>query len=332
MAGEPDPRENEAVNRPRRRPACALLAAPAALVALPAGVLAHGQAAPAPELPGVLLAWRLDPLPLAGVAVAAIAYLWMARAVSTAHPANRPAGWRTAAFLAGLTAILLALISPIEAYEGQLFSVHMVQHMLLELVAAPLLLLGAPVTLALRAASPSVRRRLLTMLHSRAVAIVSFPLLAWVLFAAVNWGWHLSPPLYNDALESPPLHYFQHATFIVAALLFWWPVIGADPSRWRLPYPVRLFYLFLAMPQNSFLGVALMSAPAVLYSHYLTNLRPWGPNALADQTMGGILMWVVGDAVFLLAMGCVVAAWVRHEDRRTARLDARLDAELQSRG
>jgi putative membrane protein len=331
VAAKPDPRENEAVNRSPRRVARAVLAAAAAVLTLPAGVLAHGQAAPAPELPGVLLAWRLDPFPLAGVAVAATAYLWMARVVSAAHPANRPPIWRTAAFLAGLAAILLALVSPIEAYEGQLFSVHMVQHMLLELVAAPLLLLGAPATLALRAAAPSVRRRLLSVLHSRFVAILSFPLLAWVLFAAVNWGWHLSS-LYDQALENPLLHYVQHASFLAAALLFWWPVIGADPSRWRLPYPVRLFYLFLAMPQNSFLGVALMSAPAVLYSHYLTNLRAWGPSALADQTMGGILMWVVGDVVFLLAMGCVVAAWVRHEDRRTARLDARLDAELQSRG
>jgi putative membrane protein len=331
VAGKPDPRENGAVNHPWRGLGRALLAALGALLALPAVALAHGQSAPTPQLPGVLLAWRLDPLPLAGVAVAALAYLWLARTVSTAHPANRPAGWRTAAFLAGLAAILVALVSPIEAYEGQLFSVHMVQHMLLELVGAPLLLLGAPVTLALRAASPSVRRRLLTVLHSRVVAIVSFPLLAWVLFAAVNWGWHLSS-LYDQALENAALHYLQHASFLAAALLFWWPVIGADPSRWRLPYPVRLFYLFLAMPQNSFLGVALMSAPAVLYSHYLTNLRPWGPTALADQTMGGILMWVVGDVVFLLAMGCVVAAWVRHEDRRTARLDARLDAELQSRG
>jgi cytochrome c oxidase assembly factor CtaG len=316
-------------HRPSRLLTRSLLA-PAALLALPTAALAHGQSAPAPELPGVLLAWRLDPLLLAGVAVAAMAYLWMVKAVARAHPANRPARWRTAAFVGGLGAILLALVSPIEAYEGQLFSVHMTQHMLLELVAAPLLLLGAPVTLSLRAATPSVRRGLLVVLHSRAMAVISYPLLAWLLFAGVNWGWHFST-LYNDALESPPLHYLQHASFLVAALLFWWPVIGADPARWRLPYPLRLFYLFLAMPQNSFLGVALMSAPAVLYSHYLTNLRPWGPTALADQSVGGILMWVVGDVVFLVAMGCVVAAWVRHEDRRTARLDARLDAELQAR-
>ena len=145
-------------------------------------------------------------------------------------------------------------------------------------------------------------------------------------FAAVNWGWHFSS-LYNDALENDLLHYLQHATFLVAALLFWFPVVGADPSRWRLPHPARLFYLFLAMPQNSFLGVALMSSSTILFPHYLTNVRDWGPSPLADQNLGGVLMWVGGDMMFLVAMGLVVVAWVRQEDRRTARLDARLDAE-----
>jgi putative membrane protein len=311
------------------RIAVALVVGGGALWLAPA-VAAHGKTMPAPELPGVLLAWQLEPLPLAGVAVAAAVYAWAGRRVSTRHPRNRPRAWRMWAFLGGLAAIVLALNSPIEAYEGQLFSVHMVQHMLLELVAAPLLLLGAPATMALRAASPSVRRRLLGLLHSRAVAVLTFPLLTWLLFAAVNWGWHLSE-LYNQALENPALHYLQHASFLLAALLFWWPVVAADPGRWRLPHPVRLFYLFLAMPQNSFLGVALMSAPAVLYSHYLSNLRAWGPSALADQNLGGVVMWVIGDLAFLIAMGAVVASWVRHEDRRTARLDARLDAEQQAR-
>jgi putative membrane protein len=295
---------------------------------MPAATLAHGNESPEPRLPQLLLAWSLDPVPLLAVAVAGGAFLWAARRVEASGRAPHPR-WRTASYLAGLAAIVLALSSPIEAYEGALFSVHMVQHMLLELVAAPLLLLGAPVTLALRAATPSVRRTLLSILHSRVVAVVSFPLVGWLLFAAVNWGWHFSP-LYDQALENPPLHYFQHATFLAAALLFWWPVVGADPSRWRLPYPVRLFYLFLAMPQNSFLGVALMGAPAILYPHYLSNLRTWGPTALADQSLGGVLMWVGGDLVFLTAMAGVVAAWVRQEDRRTARLDARLDAEARS--
>ena len=294
---------------------------------LPPPVLAHGPPAPAPSFPGLLLAWRLEPLVLVPIVIAAAGWVWLTRAVAGRHPAHPPPAWRTAAFLGGLAVIGIALTSPIEAYEGELFSVHMLQHMLLELVAAPLLLLGAPATLALRAASPSVRRGLLAILHSRAVAVLSFPLLAWLLFAAVNWGWHFST-LYDQALANPWLHDLQHVTFLGAALLFWWPVVGADPARWRLAYPVRLFYLFLAMPQNSFLGVALMSAP-VLYPHYAAqaHLRDWGPTPLVDQGIGGMLMWVGGDVVFLLAMGLVVAAWVRQEDRRSARLDARLDAD-----
>jgi cytochrome c oxidase assembly factor CtaG len=302
-----------------RIPLAAGMAGLAATVPLP--VLAHGPAAPEPVLPGVLLAWRLEPLVLIPIVVTAAVWIWLARAVARRHAAHPPAAWRIAAFLSGLMVIGIALTSPIETYEGQLFNVHMLQHMLLELVAAPLLLLGAPATMALRAASPSVRPRLLAVLHSRAVAVLSFPLLAWVLFAAVNWGWHFST-LYDQALENQWLHDLQHVTFLAAGLLFWWPVIGADPSRWRLPYPARLFYLFLAMPQNSFLGVALMSAP-VLYPHYASNLRTWGPSPLVDQGIGGMLMWVGGDVVFLLAMGLVVAAWVRQEDRRAARLDAR---------
>jgi putative copper resistance protein D len=161
--------------------------------------------------------------------------------------------------------------------------------------------------------------------------VLSFPVVAWILFAAVNWGWHFSV-LYDQALENQALHYFQHATFLAAALLFWWPVVGADPSPWRLPHPVRLLYLFLAMPQNSFLGVALMSAPAVLYPHYVTNLRDWGLSPLDDQALGGAIMWVVGDLCFLAAMMVIVVLWMRHEDRRTDRLDRRLAAERAARG
>jgi len=296
-------------------------------LAIPARSLAHGGDASAPGFPGILLEWRFEPIVLVGVAIAAIGWVILARRVAGRHPDHPHPTWRGIAFLGGLATLAFALMSPIEAYEGSLFSVHMLQHMLLELVAAPLLLLGAPATLALRAASPSVRSSLLAVLHSRAVAVLSFPLLAWVLFAAVNWGWHFSS-LYDQALENPWLHDLQHVTFLGAALLFWWPVVGADPARWRLPHPVRLFYLFLAMPQNSFLGIALMSAPTALYPHYLTNVRDWGPTPAVDQSIGGMLMWAGGDVVFLLAMGFVVAAWVRHEDRRTARADAREDARL----
>jgi putative copper resistance protein D len=300
-------------------------------LAAPWPALGHGASAPPPQLPGILLLWRAEPLALGGLAVAAAAYFWAAREVNRGHPGHPHPARRGWFFGAGLVTLALALVSPIEAYEGQLFSVHMVQHMLIELMAAPLLLAGAPVTLALRAASPSWRRRLLAILQSRAIHMVSFPIVAWLLFAGVNWGWHFSI-LYNEALENPWLHYVEHATFLAAALLFWWPVLGVDPSPWRMPHPVRLLYLFLAMPQNSFLGVALLSAGTVLYPHYVTNLRSWGPTPLDDQRLGGTLMWVGGDLAFLAAMAVVIAGWMRYEDRRTARLDARLAAERAGRG
>lgn len=309
--------------------------APALAIALlavtPAVVLAHGEAAPSPTFPAVLLAWRFDPLVVIGLGAAAVAYLWAVRSVNLAHPRNPHPRTRTWSFLAGLSAIGLALSSPIEAYEGMLFSVHMTQHLLLMLVAPPLLLGGGPITLALRAASQPVRRRLLRVLHSPVLKAISFPVVTWILFAAVNWGWHFSV-LYDEALENQLLHYVQHATFLGAALLFWWPVIGVDPGPWRMPYPVRLFYLFLALPQNSFLGVALLSTGTVLYPHYVTNPRTWGPTPLEDQQLGGILMWVAGDIAFLLAMVVVIWAWLRHEERRTAGLDERLEAERLARG
>ena len=279
----------------------------------------------------MLLEWRFDPTAIVPLVLVAALYAWAVRRVDAAHPGNRHPAHRTWLFMAGLVAIAVALTSPIEAYEGLLFSVHMIQHMLLELVAAPLLLAGAPITLALRVSSPRVRRGLLAVLQSRVVHVISFPVIAWVLFAAVNWGWHFST-LYDQALENDLLHYVQHATFLGAALLFWWPAIGADPSPWRLPHPMRLFYLFLAMPQNSFLGVALLQTSTVLYPHYVTNGRTWGPSPLEDQHLGGVLMWVMGDMAFLAGMAVVVALWVRHEERRTSRLDARLAAERTARG
>ena len=315
----------------RRLRSLGLVLAPAAALVLPGAVAAHGDEVPVPTLTSALLSWRFDPLALGLIGATAAVYLWAVRRVDAAHPGNRHPAWRTWLFMGGLAAMAVALVSPIEAFEGALFSVHMVQHMLLELVAAPLLLAGAPITLTLRVASPGVRRRLLTILHSRVIRVLSFPVIAWFLFAAVNWGWHFST-LYDQALENVALHYVQHATFLAAALLFWWPVIGADPSPWRLPHPVRLLYLFLAMPQNSFLGVALMSTRTVLYPHYLTSGRTWGPSPLDDQQLGGIIMWVVGDVAFLVGMAGVVGMWVRQEERNTARLDARLAAERAARG
>ena len=302
-----------------------------ALLALAATVaLGHNDRPPVPAFPSVLLAWTLDPVPIVGVCIAAAAYLWAERRVARGHPASPAPRHRRWLFMAGLAAILVALVSPVDTYENVLFSVHMVQHMLLEMVAAPLIVLSAPITLVLRASGPSARRPILAVLHSQPARWLTFPLVTWFLFAGVNWGWHFSG-LYNLALENDLVHYLEHASFLAAALLFWWPAIGPDPQPWRMPHAVRLMYLFLAMPQNSFLGVALLSTQRVLYLHYVTVVRAWGPTPLDDQHLGGTVMWVFGDMVFLAAMLGVVWAWMRFEDARTVRLDARLDREERER-
>jgi putative membrane protein len=281
-------------------------------------LLAHGIAAPRPGITAVLGEWPFEPLVWLGIGAAAFWYL-RAYARVPAYPAVR----RTH-FLAGLGALGIALASPLAVYEGSLLWVHMVQHLLITMVAAPLLLLGAPLTLWLRSATPAKRKRLLRVLHSPPLRALTNPAVTWSAFALVMWVTHFTP-LYNLALENALAHMGEHAAYLGAAFLFWWPVIGLEPSRAHLGWPGRIAYVLLAMPQQSFLGVAIHEASSPLYAHYETLVRPWGPPALVDQQLAGTLMWVGGDFLFIGTLALVVLAWMRHEGRATERLDRRLD-------
>jgi putative copper resistance protein D len=227
--------------------------------------------------------------------------------------------------------LILALQSPIERYDTTLFSVHMVQHLLLTMVAAPLLVLSAPITLLLRAASGRVRKGfVLPILHSRLVRIVSFPAVSWVVFTGYMFFSHFSP-LFNASLEDPTIHQLEHVGYIATAMLFWWPAIGIDPSPWRLPRAGRLLYLGLGMPFSSFLGLAIVSATGVLYPHYALLVRPWGMSPLEDQNWAGGIMWAGGDGLFLIALVLGVAAWLKDEEAEGRREDARLDRDMAAR-
>jgi len=315
------------------RPSLSRRAVPAALAAglvlLPAPALALNQVQPEPRFPGVLLAWQADPLLLALLTGSAALYLLGVRRVAELHPRNpwRPA--RTRAFLAGLAVLAVALLSPVATYDGTLFSVHMVQHLLLTMVAAPLLVLGTPVSLVVRAVGRRGHRKVMRVLHSAPVRLLTHPLLAWLGFAAVMWGTHFSG-VYQTALENEAMHVAEHLLYLVAAVLFWWPAIGLDPSRWRMPHPLRVGYLFLQGPVNTFLALALYSSGRILYPHYASG-RTWGPSPLEDQHLGGAIMWVAGDLLLLVATGLAIAAWMRNEDRVTARVDAELAAQRAAR-
>jgi cytochrome c oxidase assembly factor CtaG len=302
-------------------------AAGVGVLAVPSAVLAHGIApTEAPTAASLLLGWTFEPAVIVPLIASGVAWRWAVSRVNAAHPANRVPRLRSVAFYAGLIAVAFALDSGIDRYDTVLFSVHMVQHLLLTLVAAPLFALSAPITLLLRLATPATRQHwILPVLHSRVVRALSFPVIAWLIFAAAMWGTHFSP-LFDRALDDPIAHAFEHGLYLAAGLLFWWPAIGADPSPWRMSHPVRLMYVFLQMPQNTFLAVALLNADRPLYSHYVTLVRGWGPPPLVDQQIAAGIMWLLGDLGFLAVMLGLVVAWMRHEERETNRADRRADA------
>jgi putative membrane protein len=307
----------------------ALLAPALALTLVGAGPVAAHGAVPAepPTVLGFVFGWTIEPAVVLPLALTVLVWLRLVARVDRAHPANPVPRRRTVAFLLGLGVVAIALLSGIDTWDTTLFSVHMVQHLLLTLVAAPLIALGAPITLLLRAATPDVRRRvILPILHSRIVRVISFPVVAWLVFAGVMWGTHFSP-LFDASLENPVIHDLEHALYLGAGLLFWWPAVGLDPSPWRMPHPVRAMYVFLQMPQNTFLAVTILNSSVVLYHHYATLVRSWGPSALDDQQIAGGIMWITGDILFLVALAAILAGWMAHEQAHERDVDRRLDRE-----
>jgi putative copper resistance protein D len=297
------------------------------LVASPAA--AHGPVpAEPPTLTTLLLGWTFEPLPTLGLVVAVAWWVWAVRQVDRAHPDNPVPRRRTVAFLAGIAALAFALVSGIGRYDTSLFSVHMVQHVLLMLVAAPLFALAAPITLILRVSSPATRHRwVLPVLQSHIVRFMGHPVTAWLMFAVMMWAIHFSP-LFNASLEDPLLHDIEHVLFLTGALFFWWPAVALDPAPHRMSHPARIGYLFTQMTQNTFLAFVILNATDVLYPHYATIVRPWGMSAIDDQRLAAGIMWIAGDAVFLTAIMFVIWGWMRSEARNEARADRLADAEL----
>jgi putative copper resistance protein D len=311
-------------------PRVSVAAASAGAWLLTAGpAAAHGPVPDAaPSAASLLLDWTFEPLPTLGIVIALGWWWWAVRTVNAAHPANPVPRRRSVAFALGMLAIALALLSGISRYDTTLFAVHMGQHVLLALVAAPLIALAGPITLVLRITSPATRRRwILPALHSRAMRVLAFPVVAWLVFAGVMWASHFSP-LFEAALEDPLVHELEHVLFLGSALLFWWPAVAVDPAPWRMSHPVRAMYVFLQMPQNTFLAVVILGATSVLYPHYATLERAWGPTALQDQQAAAGIMWLAGDGIFLAAILAILVGWMRSEGRDTARTDRRAEVEL----
>ncbi len=212
----------------------------------------------------------------------------------------------------GLATLFVAASGPPAVYEESSFWVHMVQHLLITLVAAPLLAFSAPVALALRAGSSRTRDSVLRVVHAAPVRLLTHPVVSWSAFGLVMWLTHYSA-LYDAALHDELLHGLEHALYLGSGVLFWAPVAGLDPTR-RVARPLRVAYLLAAIPVGSFLGLSIYSADAPLYEHY---------RDLADQRTAGSVMWIGGDVLLLAWTAVAAAAWLRAEEKEGERADRR---------
>jgi putative copper resistance protein D len=266
--------------------------------------------------------WTLESIPTIGIVVAALLYVEGLRTLRARGGPAFPA-WRVACFVGGLVVIFVALASPVDRYATMLLSDHMLQHVLITMLAAPLLLLGTPVLLALRALGPRTRRAvLLPVLQSAPVRALASPFLGFAAFATVMWGTHLAA-VYEAAVRSPGIHVFEHGAYLASALLFWRPVVGLDPGPGRLSPPARILYLFLAMPVTSLLGLAISASNHVLYPSYVAGASQLGVSALSDQHLAGTVMWTAGMFLMAPALGLVLLDWMRRDEQQARRDDAR---------
>lgn len=259
-----------------------------------------------PTWPGWLLDWELHAGAMVALALAAVVYGRGRRSVRAGRRAE-------AAFWAGWVAAVVAVVSPVGAYAHDLLSVHMVQHLLLTMVAAPLLVVGHPGA-RLRAGLPHLAQEAVAAASRwRLTRVLTRPLVGWCVFAATGWAIHFST-LFDLALRHQGVHALEHGLFLGTALLFWWPLAGGTVTGRRpLAHGLRVVAVVLAMPQNTFLALAIHSATSPLYDAYVEAGRTWGPSVLADQRQAAGIMWVAGDLVLLLAVLVAAAAWARDE-------------------
>jgi cytochrome c oxidase assembly factor CtaG len=263
-------------------------------------------------LPAAATQWQFAPVVTGVVAVLAALYGWGVIRVGRRHPARPWPRWRTGLFGAGLLVIVVATESGIGAYDDLLFYDHMSQHLLLLMVAPPLLISGRPLTLLLHASRNPLHTWAKRVIRSRVASFLTWPVFGTVLYAAAVLAAHLSG-IANVVEQNQTVHNAEHALFVVIGYLFFLPILGTEPIRWRLSYPVRFVLLVLLMPIDTFTGVALgygsASSPGVP-----TGARPaWAPSPVSDLHTGGAVMWVGGDGIMFALMMIVFLMWARDE-------------------
>lgn len=219
-------------------------------------------------------------------------------------------------FVLGWLALVFALDSPIHEIGEQLFWVHMTQHEILMLIAAPLLVLGRPVVPFLHALSPTWRQKVARLSRTQAFRsswrFIAGPVAAWLISALALWVWH-APSLFARAIENDWIHAAQHATFCLTALLFWWPLMNGAPS---MGYGGAMVYVFTTAMHTSILGALLAFARTPWYAPYIRTAPLWNLTPLEDQQLGGLIMWIPAGTVLLAAFLILLVKWMKHSQDR----------------
>lgn len=284
--------------------------------------LVHPGAAPAPH--DLWQHWSLESGVLLGLVAAGGFYaVGVARLWRSAGSGRGVAQWQAACYGAGIVALFVALVSPLDAFGEALFWGHMVQHLVLILLAAPLLVLGTPLVPLFWLLDAPARRRLGGWWNRQRalpllVALLGTPLFAWALHAAAIWAWHL-PAAYQAALRDERIHALEHLTFLGTALLFWWVVLQPAGRR-RLDYGMSVLYVVTAGIQGGLLGALLTFAGTPFYPVQSVTAPVWGLTPLEDQQLAGLVMWLPAGLVYLTAAGALFVSWLRAEDRRVSRV------------
>jgi cytochrome c oxidase assembly factor CtaG len=253
--------------------------------------------------------WQFAPVVTAGTALLVVLYAVGMIRVRRRHP-TRP--WpliRALAFFGGVASVVIATQSSIGTYDDVLFSVHMIQHLILIMVAPALLVAGRPVMLLLHASRNPLHSWAKQVIRSRVITALTCPPVAATIYAVVIVGTHLTGFM-NVTLQHEQVHNLEHVLYLVAGYLYFLPLLGSEPIRWKMSFPSRFLLLALSMPIDTFVGVVLLQTNHELFSAYTLHPRDWGPSLLSDLHLGGAIMWVGGDALMFVLMLCVFISFL----------------------
>ncbi|MFT4216358.1 MAG: cytochrome c oxidase assembly protein [Micropruina sp.] len=282
---------------------------------------------PPPLTPdAVATAWTFDPWVVAALIAMVGLYLWGVRrlvARGDSWPLSRTLSW----CVGGAGVLAIAMLSVLGTYDTVLFSVHMVQHILLSMVAPVLMAVGAPLTLLLRNLGALGRKRVVAVLHSWPVRVLTWPPLATAMMIANPYLLYMTG-LYPLTLANDWLHAWMHLHFVIVGCLYFWPLLGLDPMPTRLPHYLRMLLIFVTLPFHAFLGVIIMGTSELIAEDwYLAFNRAWPPSPLEDQNIAGGVMWGAGDLISLIILAVFFVQWYQHSQREAIRIDRQLDRE-----